>query len=248
MTLFDLSGRTALITGSSRGLGLAMATGLAAAGARVILNARDPAALAAAAERLRATGATVEIAAFDVTDPVAIEAALRGVEIDILVNNAGLQVRAPIFEQTAATWQTMVATHVFGAVGVAKVATRGMIARGRGKVINICSLMSEVARPGIAPYAAAKGALKMLTKAMAVELAPHGIQVNGIGPGYFATELTAALQADPAFNDFIVKRTPAARWGRPEELAGTAVYLASDASSFVTGQIVSVDGGMLASL
>jgi gluconate 5-dehydrogenase len=252
MPLFDLSGRTALVTGSSRGLGLAMATGLADAGATIILNARDPAALDAAAAPLRARGATVHVAAFDVTDEAAIQASLEphlaAGPIDILVNNAGLQRRAPFAEQPREAWTAMFETHVFGAVKLVQAVTPSMIARGRGKIINICSLMSEVARPSVAPYAAAKGALKMLTKAMAIELAPHNIQVNGIGPGYFATELNAALIADATFDAFVRKRTPAGRWGEPAELAGAAVFLAADASNFVTGQIVYVDGGILASL
>lgn len=252
MRLFDLTGRTALVTGASRGLGFAMARGLAQAGARIVLNARDPGALEAAADVLRGEGHAVASATFDVTDPTAVAAALAPIlangQIDILVNNAGIQRRAPILEQTDETWREMFDVHVHAAVKVARVVAPGMIARGRGKIINICSVMSEVGRPTVAPYTAAKGALKMLTKAMAIDLAPHGIQVNGIGPGYFATEMNQALIANAEFDAFVKRRTPAGRWARPEELAGAAIFLASDASSFVTGQVVYVDGGMLASL
>ncbi len=168
--------------------------------------------------------------------------------VDILVNNAGIQRRAPLLELTEAQWREVIDTHLTSAFLVARAVVPRMIARGRGKIINICSVMSEVARPTTGNYAAAKGGLKMLTRAMAVEWAKHGVQANGIAPGYFETELTAPLVANPEFNRWICGRTPAGRWGRPEELAGTAVFLASAASDFVNGQIIVVDGGLLAGL
>lgn len=250
---FDLSGRTALITGSSQGLGLAFARGLAGAGAAVVLNGRDETKLAAAAAGLRATGARVATAAFDVTDAAGLAAAVARIEaefapVDILVNNAGIQRRAPLLELTETQWREVIDTNLTSAFLTARAVVPRMIARGRGKIINICSVMSEVARPTTGNYAAAKGGLKMLTRAMAVEWAKHGVQANGIAPGYFETELTAPLVANPEFNRWICGRTPAGRWGRPEELAGTAVFLASAASDFVNGQIIVVDGGLLAGL
>ena len=249
---FDLSGRRALITGSSRGLGLAIARGLAEAGAAVILNGREAATLASAAEPLLRVGHAVEEAPFDVADPVALAESVERLQatrpIDILVNNAGLQIRAPLVDQPDHAWQTMFDVHVMAAVRIARLVAPKMMARRHGKIINICSLMSEVTRPTVAPYTMAKGALKMLTRAMAVEWAAHNIQVNGIGPGYFATEMNAPLMQDEAFNAFVTRRTPAARWGKPEELAPVAVFLSSAASNFVNGQIVYVDGGALANL
>jgi gluconate 5-dehydrogenase len=251
--LFDLSGRIALVTGSSQGLGLAVARGLAQAGAALVLNGRDERKLAAAAEALRAEGARVHAAAFDVTDGAAGAAAVARAEetfgpIDILVNNAGIQQRAPLAEMTEAQWRAVIDTNLTSAFLVARAVAPRMIARGRGKIINICSVMSEVSRPTIANYAAAKGGLKMLTRAMAVEWARHGLQANAIGPGYFVTELNQALVANPEFNRWICGRTPAGRWGQPSELAGAAVFLASPASDFVNGQVLYVDGGLLASL
>ncbi len=250
---FDLSGRTALITGSGQGLGLAFARGLAAAGAAVVLNGRDETKLAAAAAGLRTAGARVATAACDVTDAAGLAAAVARIEaefapVDILVNNAGIQRRAPLLELTEAQWREVIDTNLTGAFLAARAVAPRMIARGRGKIINVCSVMSEVARPTTGNYAAAKGGLKMLTRAMAVEWAKHGLQANGIAPGYFETELTAPLVANPQFNAWICGRTPAGRWGRPEELAGTAVFLASAASDFVNGQIIVVDGGLLAGL
>jgi gluconate 5-dehydrogenase len=249
---FDLTGRRALVTGSSRGLGFAIARGLAQAGAAVILNGRDAATLVNAGEPLIRAGYPVEIAAFDVADPAGLAANVARLQaeqpIDILVNNAGLQIRAPLVDQPDHAWQTMFDVHVMAAVRIARLVAPEMIERRQGKIINICSLMSEVTRPTVAPYTMAKGALKMLTKAMAVEWAAHNIQVNGIGPGYFATEMNTPLMQDEAFNAFVTRRTPAARWGRPEELAPVAVFLSSHASDFVNGQIVYVDGGALANL
>jgi len=251
--LFDLTGRTALITGSSRGLGLAIARGLAQAGAALVVNGRDERNLAAAAASLRAGGARVHEAAFDVTDGAAAAAAVARVEqefgaVDILVNNAGIHQRAPLVEMSEAQWRAVIDTNLTSAFLVARAVAPRMIARGRGKIINICSVMSEVSRPTIANYAAAKGGLKMLTRAMAAEWARHGLQANAIGPGYFVTELNQALVANPEFNRWICGRTPAGRWGQPHELAGAAVFLASPASDFVNGQVIYVDGGLLASL
>jgi gluconate 5-dehydrogenase len=251
--LFDLTGRTALITGSSQGLGLALARGLAQAGAAIVLNGRDEKKLGVAAETLRAEGARVTTAAFDVTDGAASAAAVAKTEaefapIDILVNNAGIQRRAPLAEMTEEQWRAVIDTNLTSAFLVSRAVAPRMIARGAGKIINICSVMIEVSRPTIANYAAAKGGLKMLTRAMAVEWAKHGLQCNGIAPGYFVTELNKALVENVDFNKWICGRTPAGRWGQPHELAGAAIFLASRASDFVNGQILTVDGGLLASL
>ena len=214
---------------------------------------RDERNLAAAAASLRAGGARVHEAAFDVTDGAAAAAAVARVErefgaVDILVNNAGIHQRAPLVEMSEAQWRAVIDTNLTSAFLVARAVAPRMIARGRGKIINICSVMSEVSRPTIANYAAAKGGLKMLTRAMAAEWARHGLQANAIGPGYFVTELNQALVANPEFNRWICGRTPAGRWGQPHELAGAAVFLASPASDFVNGQVIYVDGGLLASL
>lgn len=251
--LFDLHGRIALITGSSQGLGLAFARGLAQAGASIVLNGRDAAKLAAAADRLKNEGARVASAAFDVTDGAACSREIERLEreigpIEILVNNAGIHRRAPLEEMTEAQWREVLDTNLTSAFLVARAVAPRMIARRSGKIINICSLMSDLGRPTTGNYAAAKGGLKMLTRAMAVEWAKHNIQINAIGPGYFATELTKPLVENPEFNSWVCKRTPAGRWGRPEELIGTAVFLASRASDFVNGQIVYVDGGMTAAI
>ena len=248
MTLFDLTGRRALITGSSQGIGFALARALGSAGAAVILNGRDADKLKASAAVLRNEGIVVSTAAFDVTDSAAVGDAIAAQEqhgpLDILVNNAGIQRRAPLEDFPEATWHELMRTNLDSVFYVARAVARGMIGRKRGKIINICSVQSELGRPSIAPYAASKGAVKMLTKGMCADWARHGLQVNGIGPGYFETELTAALVADPAFSDWLCKRTPAGRWGWVEELAGAAIFLASDASNFVNGQIVYVDGGL----
>lgn len=251
--LFDLGGRTALVTGSSRGLGRAMAEGLAAAGARLVLNGVDAGRLAEAAAALRGQGHEVIEAPFDVCDDAAVAAAFarldgEGVEVDILVNNAGIQFRKPMVELDPADWRRVIETNLTSAFVVGREAARRMIPRGRGKIVNIGSLTSEVARATIAPYAAAKGGIKMLTREMAVEWGPSNIQANAIGPGYMLTDLNEALLADPAFDAWVRGRTPARRWGKPEELAGTVVYLASAASDYVNGQIVYVDGGMVSVL
>lgn len=252
--LFDISGRRAIITGSSRGIGRALAQGLATAGVEVVLNGRDADALDAAAREIReSTGATVHTSVFDVTDPAAVAAGIAVIEdtvgpIDICVNNAGMQRRAPFIEFTVENWNELLATNVTSAFLVGREVARRMVPRGHGKIINIASLQSEVSRPGIAPYAATKGAIKMLTRGMCADLAGSGICVNAIGPGYFETELTSALVADETFSAWVRGRTPAGRWGKVEDLVGTLIWLSSDASSFVNGQIVYVDGGMLAVL
>jgi gluconate 5-dehydrogenase len=252
-SLFDLNGRTALITGSNQGLGFALARGLGQAGAALVLNGRDRKKLSAAAEKLKSEGLEVTTAAFDVTKSRAIEQALTRIEkdfapIDILVNNAGIHRRAPLANMTEEQWRDVIETDLTSAFLVARQVGPRMIARRAGKIINVCSLMSEVTRPSIANYAAAKGGLKMFTRALAVEWGRHNIQSNGIGPGYFATELTKPLMKDARFNRWICDRTPAGRWGKPEELGGAAVFLASQASDFVNGQIIYVDGGLLTSL
>jgi len=247
--LFDLTGKRALITGSGQGIGLALARGLGQAGAAIVLNGRDQAKLSRAAAALRACGVAVETAAFDVTDPAAVQEGIARIEkdvgpIDVLVNNAGLQRRAPLEDFAVETWREVMRTNLDSVFFVAKSAARAMIARGHGKIINICSVQSELGRPSIAPYAASKGAVKMLTKGMCADWARHGLQINGLGPGYFETELTAALVQDAAFTDWLRKRTPAGRWGHVGELVGAAVFLASGASDFVNGHILYVDGGM----
>lgn len=251
--LFDLTGRTALITGSSRGLGLVLARGLAQAGATVVLNGRHQAKLAEAVAALEADGLAASGCAFDVTDAASIDRGVGRIEagvgpIDILVNNAGIQRRGPLESLDEADWREVMETNLTGPFLVSRRVVGGMIERERGKIINICSLMSELGRQTTGNYAASKGGLKMLTRAMAVEWARHNIQANGIGPGYFLTEMTRQLADDPQFNAWICGRTPAARWGHPTELVGAAVFLASAASDFVNGHVLYVDGGILAAL
>ncbi len=253
MKLFDLSGRLALITGSSKGIGLALAGALGAAGATLVLNARDAKRLEAARAELQGRGLTVHAVPFDVTDADAVHSGVAAIEadigaIDILVNNAGMQHRAPFAEFPIDAWRKLTATNLDSVFYVGRAVAQRMIERRRGKIINICSVQSELGRPGIAPYAATKGAVKMLTKGMAIDLGRHGIQVNGLGPGYFKTELNQALVADPTFSAWLTGRTPAGRWGEVDELGGAAIFLASDASSFVSGHILYVDGGITASL
>ncbi|MGL6111372.1 MAG: SDR family NAD(P)-dependent oxidoreductase [Rubrivivax sp.] len=253
LTQFDLSGKTALITGSSAGIGLALARGLAGAGAAVVLNARNGVKLDAAAARLRDEGATVHALAFDVTDAQAVATAVARIEaeiagIDILVNNAGMQKRAPLQDFGQADWHELMRTNLDSVFIVGQAVARQMIVRQRGKIINICSVQSELGRPGIAPYTASKGAVKMLTKGMAIDWGPHGLQVNGLGPGYFKTELNQALADNPEFNAWLIGRTPSRRWGDVDDLVGAAVFLASDASRFVNGHILYVDGGVTAQL
>jgi gluconate 5-dehydrogenase len=253
MNIFDLSGRRALVTGSTRGIGLALAGGLGRAGASIVLNGRDAAALDAAAAQLKAASVTATGKAFDVTDRAAIVAAVDAIEaeqgpIDILINNAGMQHRAPLEDFPEEAWHRLMRTNLDSAFFVGQAVARHMIARRRGAIINVGSVQSELGRPGIAPYAASKGGLKMLTKGMAIDWGKHGIRVNGLNPGYFKTELNAALVKDAAFSDWLVKRTPLGRWGDVEELIGAAVFLASDAASFVTGHILFVDGGVTSQL
>ncbi|MBS1178058.1 MAG: gluconate 5-dehydrogenase [Proteobacteria bacterium] len=250
---FDLSGRVALITGSSAGIGLALAQGLAGAGATVVLNARDAGKLRASAQALREQGAAVHALAFDVTEAQAVADAVAQIEseigaIDILVNNAGMQKRAPLQDFEHADWQQLMRTNLDSVFIVGQAVARHMIPRRRGKIINICSVQSELGRPGIAPYTASKGAVKMLTKGMAIDWGPHGLQVNGLGPGYFKTELNQALVDNPEFSAWLIGRTPSRRWGDVEDLVGAAVFLASDASRFVNGHILYVDGGVTAQL
>jgi len=250
---FDLGGKLALLTGSSTGIGLALAHGLAGAGAAVVLNARDAARLERAAAQLRAQGVTVHAMAFDVTDAAAVAAAVARIEaeigaIDILVNNAGMQKRAPLQDFAMADWQQLMRTNLDSVFIVGQAVARHMIPRGRGKIVNICSVQSELGRPNIAPYTATKGAVKMLTKGMAIDWGPHGLQVNGLGPGYFKTELNQALVDNPEFSAWLIGRTPSRRWGDVEDLVGAAVFLASDASRFVNGHILYVDGGVTATL
>ena len=250
---FDLTGKIALVTGSSGGIGYALAGGLAAAGATVVLNARGADKLEIAAQRLRDAGATVHAAAFDVTSAEAVAAAVGAIErdvgaIDILVNNAGMQRRAPLEEFEKAQWDELMRTNVDSVFLVGQAVARQMIPRRRGKIINICSVQSELGRPNIAPYSASKGAVKMLTKGMAIDWGQHGIQVNGLGPGYFKTELTEALVNNEEFSRWLIARTPSRRWGDVEDLVGAAIFLASEASNFVNGHILYVDGGVTATL
>ena len=251
MTSFDLSNRRALVTGSGQGIGLALAEALGRAGATVVLNGRDAAKLETAAAVLHGAGLTVETAAFDVTDVAAVRAGVDAIEagsgpIDILINNAGIQRRAPLEDFDPDTWRELMRTNLDSVFYVAQAVARHMIERQRGKIINIGSVQSELGRPTIAPYAASKGAVKMLIRGMCADWAKHGLQINGIGPGYFATPMNQALVDDATFSDWLCKRTPAGRWGNVEELGGAAVFLASDASSFVNGQMLYVDGGMTA--
>jgi gluconate 5-dehydrogenase len=250
---FDLTGRTALVTGSSRGLGRAIAEGLAGAGARIILNGMNAKRLEEAATGMRQAGYEVLTAHFDVTDEAAIVDTFKGfdaagVVIDILVNNAGMQFRKPMVELATGDWQRVIDTNLTSAFVIGREAARRMIERGQGKVINIGSLTSELARATVAPYTVAKGGIKLLTKAMAAEWGEHGIQANAIGPGYMMTDMNEALMSNPQFDSWVKARTPARRWGKPEELAGTAVYLASSAADYVNGQIIYVDGGMISVL
>ena len=253
-SLFDLAGRTALITGSVRGIGLSLAEGLAEAGASVIINGRRQEAVDAAVAKLQEKGYQARGAVFDVADEAAVAAAFAafdrdGVEIDVLVNNAGIQFRKPMVELELQDWQRVLDTNLTAAFIVGRETAKRMIARGRGgKIINIASLVSEAARATVAPYTAAKGGIKMLTRSMAAEWAQFDIQANAIGPGYILTEMNTALIENPAFDAWVRSSNPAGRWGKPEELVGTAVYLASAASNYVNGQIIYVDGGWLSVL
>ena len=247
--LFDLSGQRALVTGSSQGIGFALARGLGEAGAALVLNGRDTGKLDSAANELRGLGLSVETLAFDVTDHAAAKAAIDQMEaagqpLDIVVNNAGMQHRGPLEDFDPVMFNTLLQTNIASVFNVAQASAKHMIGRGRGKIINIASVQTALARPGIAPYTATKGAVGNLTKGMATDWARHGLQCNAIAPGYFDTPLNAALVADPEFSAWLEKRTPAGRWGEVEELVGACVFLASPASSFVNGHTLFVDGGM----
>lgn len=255
MDLFNLTGRVALITGATHGLGMAMAAGLGKAGATLVINGHSSQEkLDVAIESYESQGLRAHGYLFDVTDEDAVEAAVERIEeevgpIDILVNNAGIIKRVPLLEMDLADWEEVIHTDLTGVFVMSRPVVRRMIEQGGGKIINICSMMSELGRSTVGAYAAAKGGLKMLTRNMATEWAKYDIQVNGIGPGYFATSQTAPIRVDGhPFNDFIVGRTPAGRWGDPDDLQGAAVFLASKASNFVNGQIVYVDGGILATI
>lgn len=250
---FSLAGHTALVTGSSRGLGLAIARGLAQAGATLVLNGVSAARLEETAATLRDEGFDIITSAFDVTDEAAITTAFaafdaNALQIDILVNNAGMQFRKPMVELATTDWQRVIDTNLTSAFVIGREAAKRMIPRGHGKIINIGSLTSELARATVAPYTVSKGGLKMLTKAMAAEWGAYGIQANAIGPGYMLTDMNEALISNPEFDAWVKGRTPARRWGAPEELAGTAVFLAAPASNYVNGQIIYVDGGMISVL
>jgi gluconate 5-dehydrogenase len=251
--LFDLSGKRALITGSSQGIGLSLAEGLGRAGASVILNARTASRLDEAVAGLRSSGIDATGIAFDVTDHAQVTEAVAKIEsdigpIDILVNNAGIQRRAPLEDFPIETWHEIVRANLDSVFYVSQAVGKHMIARQHGKIINIGSLMSEAARYSIAPYTATKGAVKNLTKGMCTDWARYNIQINAIGPGYFATPLNKALVENPEFDSWLKKRTPAGRWGKTEELQGAAIFLASSAADFVNGQIIYVDGGILATI
>ena len=252
MPNFDLTGRVALVTGSSKGIGFSLSKGLAKAGARLVMNGRNENDLEAAADTLRATGAQVDTLSFDVTDPTAVREAVNDYErvgqIDILINNAGMQHRGPLEDFEADAFDHLMRTNVNSAFYVGQAVATHMIPRGKGKIINIASVQTALARPGIAPYTASKGAIANLTKGMATDWARLGLNCNAIAPGYFDTPLNAALVADPEFSAWLEKRTPQGRWGNVEELQGAAVFLASDAASFVNGHTLYVDGGITASL
>ena len=246
---FALDGRLALVTGSSRGLGAAIATGLAGAGARVILHGRDPAALA---EQQALTGA-IDSVRFDVTDEAAVLAGFAAIAerygaLDILVNNAGIIPRKPLLETTDADWQQVIDINLTSCFRLSREAARMMVPRKSGRIIIVSSVMGQVARPTIPGYITAKAGLYGMTRALAIELAPDNITVNALAPGFFPTDATEALHANESFNQYIAGRAPMARWGRPEELAGPTVFLASDAASFVTGHILMVDGGLTAAM
>ena len=251
MSVGELTGRIALVTGSSRGIGRTLATGLADAGATLVLNGVQEAGLSRTAAALseRYGADRIHARAFDVTDQEAVTAAIRWVEdevgpIRILVNNAGIQHRVPMLELELADWERVLRVNLTSAFLVGREVARGMIRRGQGKIINIGSVQSELARPTIAPYTAAKGGVRNLTRAMTAEWASAGIQANALAPGYIHTEMTQNLVDDEAFNSWVLGRTPAGRWGTGADLVGPAVFLASDASDYVNGQVLYVDGGM----
>ena len=253
LKLFDLSGKTALVTGSSQGIGYALAQGLMDAGANVILNGRDTDKLSAAAEKLSGRRTAVHTLAFDATDHSTVKSSVDGFEadhgaIDILVNNAGMQFRTPLEDYPVDMFTKLLETNISTVFNVGQAVARHMIKRGGGKIINIASVQTLLARPGIAPYTATKGAVGNLTKGMATDWAQYGLQINAIAPGYFDTPLNEALVNDPEFSAWLEKRTPAGRWGNVEELVGACIFLSSAASSFVNGHTLFVDGGITASL
>ena len=248
---FDLTGLRALVTGGGSGLGFAIARGLARAGAAVVLNGRNEERLATAKETLSREGFAARLAPFDVTDADRVAASIVEIErsagpIDILVNNAAMNQRKHLEQFTPEEWRTLMAANLDGPFLVTRALLPAMKARRRGKIINVCSLAADLGRPNIVPYAASKGALRMLTRALAVEVAPSNIQVNGISPGFFKTEMNAPLIADAEFSAWVSRRTPAGRWGEPPEIAGAAVFLASKAADYVTGHVLYVDGGFSA--
>jgi gluconate 5-dehydrogenase len=244
---FDLSERRALVTGGGSGLGFAIAQALAESGARVIINGRDRARLERAAAKLTDAGHAVDIAPFDVTQASAVATAVAALEseapIDIVVNNAAVNHRGPLEGFTDDDWRALMAANVDAPFFVARALIPAMKARRRGKIINLCSLASDIGRPNIVPYATSKGGLRMFTRALAVELAPYNIQVNGIAPGFFRTEMNEPLMKDTQFAAWVARRTPAGRWGEPPEIGGAAVFLASSAADYVTGHLLAVDGG-----
>lgn len=251
--LFDLTGKTALVTGSSRGLGKAIALGLAESGAKVILNGTSTKTLDATAAEFVKAGYEVVVSRFDVTSEVAVVAAFdefdtNDLHIDILVNNAGIQFRKPMLELSTTDWRRVIDTNLTSAFVIGREAAKRMVPRGKGKIVNLGSLTSELARATVAPYTVSKGGIKMLTKAMAAEWGQFGIQANAIGPGYMRTDMNEALISNVEFDNWVKARTPAQRWGEPEELAGTVIYLSSKASDYVSGQIIYVDGGMISVL
>ncbi len=251
--LFGLDGRVAVVTGSSGGIGRAMAMGLAEAGATVVINGRTQGTVDAVVTEIAAAGGKAHGIAFDVTSSAAVKAGVATIErdigpIEILINNAGIQRRAPLEDYPEETWHELMTANVDSVFFVGQAVARAMIPRGRGRIINICSVQSELGRPGIAPYTASKGAVKMLTKGMSIDWGKHGIRVNGLGPGYFRTELNKALVEDAKFSAWLAGRTPLGRWGETDELVGAAIFLSSDASTFVNGHILYVDGGITASI
>jgi gluconate 5-dehydrogenase len=251
--LFNVQGKIALVTGSSRGIGFTLSEGLCEHGATVILNGRDEKTLEPSATALRDKGHTVFTSVFDVNDPQLIASEIDRIEdtigpIGILVNNAGIMIRKPIIDLSLDEWNRVLSTHLTGAFCVSQKVARRMIERQEGKIVNICSMQSELARDTVSAYASAKGGLKMLTRSMTTEWAKYNIQINGIGPGYFLTDLTKPLSQDPKFDTWLKNRTPSGRWGVPQELIGTLIYLCSDASNYVNGHIVYVDGGLLAQI
>ena len=251
--LFSLKGAVALVTGSSAGIGRALAQGLGGAGAHVVVNGRDAAKAEAVAAELRAAGHEAHAQAFDVVDPESVVRGVAAIEsevgpFDVLVNNAGIQYRAPLEEFPLAKWRELMSVNLDGVFYVAQAVAKHMIPRGRGRIINVASVQSELARTNIAPYTASKGAVKMLTKGMATDWGKHGMRANALAPGYFRTELNKALVDDEKFSAWLAARTPMGRWGDVEELVGAAIFLASDASSFVNGHVLYVDGGITACL